>query len=145
MIVNGDIRTFKDAETALQQSGADGVMVGRGCCGKPWFLQQLISHLKTGSATQEPSLKHQFEIIMRHYRDILEYYGQRKGVSLARKHLAWYISDHKNAAKLRAVINTLKTPDEVIAALEAFYMPLIEEEQSNSKAMKHIGSDTLAA
>lgn len=135
LIVNGDILTLKDAETALQQSSADGVMVGRGCCGKPWFLQQLITYLKTGNVMEDPSLKRQLEIILQHYHDILEYYGERKGVSLARKHLAWYVSAHKNAAKLRAAINMLKTPNEVIEALEAFYMPLIEEEQSKGKSL----------
>jgi tRNA-dihydrouridine synthase B len=129
LIANGDINDFCDATEALEQSGADGVMIGRGCCGKPWFLSQVMAYLRGDPIPQDPTIAQQLEIILCHYNDILEYYGERKGVSLARKHLSWYISEQKNAAKLRGTINTLKTPEEVIQALEDFYDPLIEEQE----------------
>jgi tRNA-dihydrouridine synthase B len=134
LIANGDINSFADASEALIQSGADGVMIGRGCCGKPWFLSQVIAHLKGEPIPQDPPLRQQLEIIFKHYEDILEYYGERKGIALARKHLSWYISEQKNAAKLRAEINSLKTPNAVKRALEDFYMPLIIEEERSLAA-----------
>lgn len=128
LIVNGDILTLEDAKTAIDKSGADGVMIGRGCCGRPWFLSQVMAYLRGQDVPHTPNLAEQLSIIIRHYDAILEHYGEFKGVSLARKHLAWYITDINGAAECRNQINTMKDPKDVVAKLKEFYAPYIEEE-----------------
>ncbi len=125
VIVNGDILTPQDAITALKHSNADGVMVGRGAEGKPWLLKQIIHYMNTGDIGAEPSAQEKLDLILEHYNSILAYYGERRGVPLARKHLSWYCNDFPNSASFRAKINKLKNPDEVRKNLQEFFAPYI--------------------
>src|SRR5215469_870940 len=90
VIVNGDIITEDDAADALRRSRADGLMIGRGCYGRPWFLAQVAHFLGTGERLPEPTLARQKDVITGHYQSILHYFGEPAGVRLARKHVAWY-------------------------------------------------------
>src|SRR3954452_11855563 len=90
VIVNGDILTEDDAAEALAQSGADGVMIGRGCYGRPWFPAQVAQFLRTGVRFAEPTLARQKTIILEHYHRMLSQFGAGPGTRLARKHLSWY-------------------------------------------------------
>ena len=121
VIVNGDINAPEDAVAALEQSGADGVMIGRGCQGKPWFLRQVMDYFKDGEMGTEPSLQEKRDLILAHYDMIISYYGERKGVPFARKHLAWYINGFDGAAAFRGELNQMKNPDAVRAALSDFF------------------------
>ena len=121
LIVNGDIDTPQNAVDALKQSGADGVMIGRGCQGKPWLLKQVMSFMKTGEIGQEPDTNEKLNLIIEHYNSILEHYGERKGTSLARKHLASYCNQIPGAAAFRAEINTMNNPETVRDALRDFF------------------------
>lgn len=105
VIINGDILTPEDAKTALEQSGADGVMIGRGSQGRPWVLQQTIEYLRDGKITCAPSSTEISALVMQHYDAILEHYGPRKGVPMARKHLSWYSEGMYRSAEFRAAIN----------------------------------------
>lgn len=126
LIANGDILTPQDAKTALEQSGADGVMIGRGTQGKPWMISQTIAYLKHGKTPPAPT--DILPIILRHYDDIIAYYGAIKGVGLGRKHLAWYIEGIPHAAAFRASLNKEKDPEIVREMLNHFFM------DSNRKA-----------
>ncbi len=126
VIVNGDILTEADAVRALRLSGADGVMIGRGCYGRPWFLAQVVHYLRTGMRLPEPDLRRQKAVILGHYHAMLEQFGRSAGVRLARKHLSWYSSGLPGSAEFRAGMNRLADAEQVIAALHAFYDPLIE-------------------
>jgi tRNA-dihydrouridine synthase B len=125
VIVNGDILTEDDAAMALTQSGADGVMIGRGCYGRPWFLAQAAHYLRTGLRLPDPTLVHQKTILLGHYHAMLSHFGTGPGVRLARKHLSWYSRGLPGSAEFRATMNRLPDADQVLALIDRFYDPLI--------------------
>ncbi|MDX1974056.1 MAG: tRNA dihydrouridine synthase DusB [Rickettsiales bacterium] len=121
VIVNGDIINFVDVDKALEQSGANGVMIGRGAYGRPWFITQVAEYLKTGIVPAAPSIAEQRDIILEHYDDMLTHYGIENGVMVARKHLGWYSSGLIDSASYRQHINTLTDPAQVKQAIMDFY------------------------
>ena len=121
VIANGDIKSFIDAQQALEKSGADGIMIGRGCYGKPWFINQVGSFLKNRQISPDPSKKIKKEIILEHFNEIIEYYGKEVGVRLARKHLGWYSSGIENSAEFRMNINKTTDVVEVNKLLNNFF------------------------
>lgn len=129
VIVNGDIVDIETATTALQQSGADGLMVGRGCYGKPWFLAQLGHYFTHHEILDAPSLPVQKEILLKHYNSMLSYYGDRSGVRLSRKHISWYSAGLHGSAAFRASINQMDNPADVVAAIQIFYDQNIQHQQ----------------
>jgi len=126
VVVNGDILSLDDVRRALADSGADGVMVGRGCYGRPWFLRQVIHFLRTGERLPDPPLAEQLGILLEHYRDMLSHYGSDVGMRAARKHVGWYSKGLPGSGEFRAAINRIADPSAVIDAIRAFYSPLAE-------------------
>lgn len=127
VIVNGDITTKEDVTDALTQSGADGVMIGRGAYGKPWFPGQMAAYLETGEVPPAPPLAEQLEVILEHYGQMIELYGEENGIRVARKHIGWYSSGLRSSAEFRHAFNHLTSAVEAVDALRAFYEPLIEQ------------------
>jgi tRNA-dihydrouridine synthase len=125
VIVNGDIVTVDDALTALHLSGADGVMVGRGCYGRPWFPAQVGTFLTDGIRIPEPGLAAQCDILLRHYGMMLDHHGTDPGVRLARKHIGWYSKGLPGSAEFRAEVNRLSDAAAVLDRVRRFYDPLI--------------------
>jgi tRNA-dihydrouridine synthase B len=126
VIGNGDVTTVDDAQELLTVSGADGVMIGRGTCGRPWFLDQVRSFLATGERLAEPPLARQVAILLEHYEDLLGHYGIRAGLRIARKHLGWYSKGLPGSAEFRAQVMRLDDPEQVRRSVRNFYAPLIE-------------------
>jgi tRNA-dihydrouridine synthase B len=122
VIVNGDISGPEDARAALEASGADGVMIGRGAQGKPWVLRDTIAYLKGEPVPAPPGMGALHALVREHYDAILSYYGVRTGVALARKHIAWYIAGVPGAAAFRAEVNQIADADEVKARIDEFFM-----------------------
>ena len=114
VIANGDIRTPADLERALEITGADGVMIGRGAQGNPWIFKQLIFYLQTGDILPPPTLTERAEVIMRHLDLLLHYKGEYIGSREMRKHANWYTRGLPNSAELRNRFNKATAREEFI-------------------------------
>jgi nifR3 family TIM-barrel protein len=125
VIANGDILTEEDAAEALRRSGADGLMIGRGCYGRPWFIAQVVHFLRTGQRLPEPPLAVQKDVVTEHYQSILDHFGNHAGVRLARKHVSWYSRGMPGSAEFRAAVNRLSDAEAVLRRIGAFYNGLI--------------------
>jgi tRNA-dihydrouridine synthase B len=125
VVANGDIVTLDDADRALQESGADGLMIGRGCYGRPWFVAQAIEWLKNRRRVPDPPLEAQFDIVWGHYEDMLEHYGSAVGARIARKHIGWYSKGLPGSAEFRAAVNETIDVARVRELIRAFYERLL--------------------
>ncbi len=129
VVVNGDVMTCEDAAAALDSSGADAVMIGRGANGRPWFPGEVARRLAGGPAEAPPTLAAQLELITALYHDMLSHHGARIGVNHARKHLGWALDTAAATAgasrdllkTLRRRVLTAPDPNETLRRLgEAF-------------------------
>mgnify|MGYP002716501766 CR=1 FL=1 len=139
VLVNGDIVSPEGAAEALRRSGADGVMLGRGCYGRPWFARQVAEYLASGGGGQpaEPTLAEQLAVLLEHLRDMLSHHGTATGLRLARKHVAWYSKGLPGSAEFRAKVNALDDAPAVEALIEAFYRPLLDQGLEAARAAFH--------
>jgi tRNA-dihydrouridine synthase B len=125
VIANGDIVSLDDADRALQESGADGLMIGRGCYGRPWFVCQVSEWLKRRARVPDPPLPVQRDILLGHYEDMLVHYGTEVGPRIARKHVAWYSRGLPGSAEFRATVNNTIDVAHVRSLIRSFYEPLL--------------------
>jgi len=130
VIVNGDICSPDDAREALRQSGADGVMVGRGAYGKPWLLAQVMAAIQGKDIPEAPPLDAQRDLILEHYAAMLDLYGSDHGVGIARKHLGWYTKGLHGSAEFRNKVNTITDPSMVTAMVADFYAAQLDRPAS---------------
>jgi tRNA-dihydrouridine synthase B len=126
VIVNGDINSREDAREALTQSGADGVMIGRGAYGRPWLLGQVLADL-AGGERPDPTMDEQLAIILEQYDAMQSLYGAHTGVNLARKHIGWYTKGLHGSAEFRQKVNTINDPKVVVQMLRDFYAPWLSK------------------
>ncbi len=125
VIVNGDIKTYEDIDRSLEESGADGIMIGRGCYGRPWFISQASHYLKTGEKIPDPTLEEQLDLILNHYDAMVEHYGEKRGVPFARKHIGWYSTGLPGSAEFRNKVNREYGAGDVKEHIARFYGELL--------------------
>ncbi len=123
VIVNGDIVSVESAEAALDQSGADGIMVGRGAYGRPWLLRQVSAWLTKGVRLPDPGLDEQYAVLTEQYEAMIELYGPVVGVNCARKHVGWYTRGLHGSAEFRNAFNQQPDPAAARSMLREFYSP----------------------
>ena len=126
VVVNGDIRGLEDVRAAMRDSGAAGVMIGRGAQGRPWLLAQAGDLLSGKPVRRDPSIAERHEMMLRHLDDMLTHYGS-PAMRLARKHIAWYAHGLAGAAELRDVANNTTDAATVFSAVDRFFIALREE------------------
>jgi tRNA-dihydrouridine synthase B len=126
LVVNGDVRTFDDAVRALELSGADAVMIGRGAQGRPWIFREIAHYLATGGKLAEPTPTEVAAILLGHLEHLYAFYGEHAGVRIARKHLGWYAKDRPENAAFRHVVNRAETATEQLRLTAAYFAGLGE-------------------
>lgn len=121
VIANGDIVTLQDVSDCLDQSGADGVMIGRGAYGRPWFVGQAIHYLKTGECAADPAIEIQRDIVLEHFGAMLEHHGDHRGLRDFRKHISWYSNGLPDSSTFRDEVYRLEDPARIRRRIEDFY------------------------
>ncbi|MBS4967531.1 MAG: tRNA dihydrouridine synthase DusB [Lachnospiraceae bacterium] len=118
VIGNGDVDSPKAAVEMLEQTGCDGVMIGRAAQGNPWLFREIRHYLETGEELPRPSMDEVKEMILRHARLQVEYKGPDVGMREMRKHVAWYTAGFPHSAKLRSEVNAVGTLEELWELLQ---------------------------
>ncbi|WP_292757074.1 tRNA dihydrouridine synthase DusB [Methylophaga sp. UBA2689] len=128
VIANGDIETPEKALLVLQQTGADGLMIGRAAQGNPWIFQQINHFLQTGEHLAEPFVTEVQQILICHLNTLYDFYGEYSGVRMARKHIAWYSKGLRNGNAFRQQMNTLEKAEQQLAFTNAFFAQLADKD-----------------
>ena len=126
VIANGDIKNTQNAKTAIELSGADGVMIGRACYGKPWLIAQIADELAGREILSTPNISQQKQIVLDHFKDMISHYGLQVGISLAKKHIGWYSSGLNGSAEFRATINICGSYNDKMPNQENYYQESAE-------------------
>lgn len=127
VIGNGDIKNAGDALRMINQTGCDGVMIGRGARGNPFLFREVLSLLKTGAEASGPSVEEKMNVLMEQINMAVRLKGEYIGVREARKHIAWYIKNLKDSAAMRSKVCTIGNLDELMDELIRYKEFLINE------------------
>ncbi|HXZ48960.1 MAG TPA: tRNA dihydrouridine synthase DusB [Usitatibacter sp.] len=130
VIANGDIATPRKAKEVLEYTGADAVMIGRAAQGRPWIFREIDHFLRTGTELAPPGVAEIREVLVAHLHELYAFYGEERGVRVARKHIGWYTKGLKNSAVFRARMNTLETTGMQLDAVERFFGELLARSAS---------------
>ncbi|MBP1907397.1 nifR3 family TIM-barrel protein [Paenibacillus turicensis] len=120
VIGNGDVGSPEDAKRMLDETGCDGVMIGRGALGNPWMLYRTIEYLKSGQLLSEPGLNEKIKIAILHMDRLADLKGEKVAVKEMRKHLAWYLKGFQGAARIKDAIMEETRRNEMVQILENF-------------------------
>lgn len=122
VIGNGDVWEPEDGRRMLDETGCDGIMIGRGSMGNPWVFKRTSHYLATGELLPPPSHGERITMGIRHYNMLMEEKGEALAVKQMRKHLAWYFKGLRNAAKMREEINKLDDIELIMEKLDEYYV-----------------------
>jgi len=121
VIGNGDVVDALSAKALQDETGCDGIMIGRAAQGNPWIFREVTTYLETGVIPPKPTPQQVKEVIMKHANLQLEYKGEYTGVREMRKHLSWYTTGYPNSARFRQMINTMESMDELLKSVEQIF------------------------
>lgn len=121
VIGNGDVDGPLAAKRLVEETGCDGIMIGRAAQGNPWIFREVNEYLETGVLPQKPTNAEKREMILRHANLQLEYKGEYTGVREMRKHLSWYTVGLPNSARFRNAINAMERMEELVAAVNEIF------------------------
>ncbi len=121
VVANGDIRDFDDVDGCLAESGAAGVMIGRGAMGRPWFPGQIVDYLESGRREADPSRETRGRVVLEHLDAMLSHFGTDTGIRMARKHLAWYSKRDHGGVQFRSKINKIWNISDLLNEVENFF------------------------
>ncbi len=124
VIGNGDIFTPEDAKNMIEQTGCDGIMVGRGAIGNPWIFREIKHYFITGNKLCPPTNQEKLDIMQRHLALAIEFYGERLGILEMRKHFAWYLKGLPHSASVKQRIQTTGNLDEINEIIQDFFKNL---------------------
>ena len=122
VIGNGDVVDALSAKALIEQTGCDGVMIGRAAQGNPWIFKEVVTYLETGVIPPKPTPEQVKDTVIRHAKLQLEYKGEYTGVREMRKHLSWYTAGYPNSARFRQMINSMESMDQLIASVEEIFV-----------------------
>ena len=121
LIANGDINSPEKAAQVLNLTGADGVMIGRAAQGQPWLFREIDHYLKTGEKLASPNVDQIKEILLKHLDNLYTFYGEYRGVRIARKHIGWYSKTQPGSAAFRKTIKQAEQPELQKTLIEAYF------------------------
>ncbi|MCM3712199.1 tRNA dihydrouridine synthase DusB [Sporosarcina luteola] len=130
VIGNGDVETPQDAKRMLEETGVDGVMIGRAALGNPWMIYRTVRYLETGELMDEPNAREKIDVCLLHFERLMALKGEHVAVREMRKHAAWYMKGIRGNAKIRNDINAMETAGGLISLLNQFAEEMTEREQS---------------
>lgn len=119
VIGNGDVSDPISAHKMMEETGCDGVMIGRASRGNPWIFRQLVEYDKTGALLEKPDVDELKSMILRHARLQLQYKGEYTGIREMRKHVAWYTAGYPHSAAIRRRVNEIETIGQLEEMLES--------------------------
>ncbi|WP_243388431.1 tRNA dihydrouridine synthase DusB [Bacillus kexueae] len=129
VIGNGDVKTPQDAKRMLDETGVDGVMIGRAALGNPWMIYRTVKYLESGELIGEPSVREKMDVCKLHLDRLIQLKDENVAVREMRKHAAWYLKGIRGNAKVRNEINTCETREELVSLLDGFVAEVEEKEQ----------------
>lgn len=121
VIGNGDVVDGESAKRMLEETGCDGVMVGRACEGNPWIFREINHYLQTGEQLERPTNREILDTILRHAELQLQYKGEYIGIREMRKHVSWYTTGIPGSARFRASINAMESMEELTEAVKKIF------------------------
>lgn len=135
VIGNGDVKTPQDAKRMLEETGVDGVMIGRAALGNPWMIYRTVRYLETGELIPEPTVREKVEVCLLHLDRLIALKGEHIAVKEMRKHAAWYLKGVRGNAKIRNAINECNTREQLATLLLHFVEEVESKEQMNAQAV----------
>lgn len=126
VIANGDITTPEKAQWVLNKTGADAVMIGRGAQGKPWIFREINHYLTHQAHYPAPPIAVIRDIMLNHMKNLYAFYGEGRGVLVARKHVSWYTKGQRQGASFRQNFNTIDTAEKQLEIARIFFDSLLE-------------------
>lgn len=127
IIANGDITTPEKAELVLRKTGADGLMIGRSAQGRPWIFQEILHYLRSQEHYPSPSIAQIYQLMIEHLKNLYAFYGEARGVLVARKHVSWYSKGQQHGAQFRLSFNQFTSANAQLEAADAFFGNLVEK------------------